>query len=182
MPLLCGLHIPKEILFNHLNLCKIGQRAGFVAVAGVHPLIHGLYLQVITALSLIFLPLNQDISTFLFLSSIMFTTIVFNCHCNFIYQKSSFVNKSTTVNHQPLPLFVNTVFLWNSVPLHILNDLNPKSFRHSLYHYIQIDVFVPLHVCNLICLLYFCSCSVLFVADTLYRLCFCVCLHYFSLW
>ena len=75
MLLLHGLHIPKKIL-NCLNLCKIGQHAGSVAVAGVHPLIHGLYLQVIAALSLIFLLLNQDVSTFLFLSSIIFTTII----------------------------------------------------------------------------------------------------------
>ena len=53
-----------------------GQHAGFVAVAGVHGPIHGLYLQVIAALSLISLPLNQDVSTFLFLYSIIFITNV----------------------------------------------------------------------------------------------------------
>ena len=45
-------------------------------ICGVHGPIHGLYLQVIAALSLISLPLNQDVSTFLFLSSIIFITNV----------------------------------------------------------------------------------------------------------
>jgi len=31
------------------------------------------------------------------------------------------------------------IFLWNSVALHILNDLNCKSFRHSLYSFMCIN-------------------------------------------
>ena len=39
-------------------------------------LIYGLYLQVIAALNLLFLPLNQDANIFLFLSYMTFTIIV----------------------------------------------------------------------------------------------------------
>ena len=145
MLLLCGLHIPREIL-NCLNLCKIGQHVGFVAVAGVHGPIHGLYLQVIAALSLISLPLNQDVSTFLFLSSIIFianvhssSLIVINSISSTRSHHLSINPPQSTINSRHYSFFVNTVFLWNSVPLTILNDPNPKSFRHSLYHYVCVN-------------------------------------------
>ena len=49
-----------------------------------------------------------------------------------------FVPPQLTINPRRYSFFVNTVhvFLWNSVHVHILNDPNPKSFQHSLYHYV----------------------------------------------
>ena len=73
------------------------------------------------------------------------TSIKFNCHCKFnsvLSTRSHHLSISppqSTINSRRYSFFVNTVFLWNSVPLHILNDPNPKSFRHSLYHYMCVD-------------------------------------------
>ena len=70
------------------------------------------------------------------------TSIKFNCHCKFNSISStrshhlSINPPQSTINSRCYSFFVNTVFLWNSVPLTILNDPNPKSFRHSLYHYV----------------------------------------------
>ena len=145
MLLLCGLHIPREIL-NCLNLCKIGQHVGFVAVAGVHGPIHGLYLQLSDCCSQLNLPTLESRRQYLsisFLHNIYHqrTSIKFNCHCKFNSISSTRSHLSinppqSTINSRRYSFFVNTVFLWNSVPLTILNDPNPKSFRHSLYHYV----------------------------------------------
>ena len=70
------------------------------------------------------------------------TSIKFNCHCKFNSISStrshhlSINPPQSTINSRRYSFFVNTVFLWNSVPLTILNDPNPKSFQHSLYHYV----------------------------------------------
>jgi len=112
------------------------------------------------------------------------TCIMFNCYCK-LNSISSTRNHHLSIaikvhHHQTSILVVThsfsittaTVFLWNSMPLHILNDPNSKSFRHSLYNYMRLNIFVSLVLfCKLVCLLYFCSCSVFFVANNLYRLC-----------
>ena len=73
------------------------------------------------------------------------TSIKFNCHCKFNSISStrshhlSIIPPQSTINSRRYSFFVNTVFLWNSVPLTILNDPNPKSFRHSLYHYVCVN-------------------------------------------
>ena len=72
MPLLCGAHILQEIL-NYLNLCKIGQLGGFMAVAGVLQQTLRPFHQVIAALILVFQPSKQDVSFFLYLFFMIFT-------------------------------------------------------------------------------------------------------------
>ena len=45
----------------------------------------------------------------------------------------SLVPPQSTINSRRHSFFVNTAFLWNTVPLHILKDNNRNSFWHHLY-------------------------------------------------
>ena len=70
------------------------------------------------------------------------TSITFNSHCSFNSIAStrshhlSLVPPQSTINSRRYSFFVNTTFFWNTVPLHILEDSNRKSFRHHLYNYL----------------------------------------------
>ena len=73
------------------------------------------------------------------------TSINFNRHFKFNTVLStrshhlSLCPPQSTINSRHYSFFINTVFLWNSIPLYIFNDSNPKSFRHSLYCYVCVN-------------------------------------------
>ena len=89
---------------------------------------------------------HQYLSTF-FLHDIFnhHTSINLNNHCTFNSISStrshqlSLCPPQSTINSQRYSFFVNTVFWWNSVPLHILNDFNRKSFQNSLYNFMCVN-------------------------------------------
>ena len=69
------------------------------------------------------------------------TSLSFDQFCDFNSMPSrshhlSLIPPTSTINSRRFSFFVNTTFLWNSIPIHILEDRNPKSFRHSLYNYL----------------------------------------------
>ena len=50
----------------------------------------------------------------------------------------SIVPLQSTINSWRYSFFVNMTFLWNNIPIHILENSNRNSFRHNLYDHFMI--------------------------------------------
>ena len=94
----------------------------------------------------LFQPFSPDDNTYQCASSMTFIVffLSFSKYCNFNPASStrshrlSLLPPISTINSRRYSFFVNTTFLWNSIPLSILQQNDIPSFRRSLYNYLCI--------------------------------------------
>ena len=102
---------------------------------------------------------------------------------------------SSTINPYCYSFFINTPFLWNTIPLRILQLSDAKAFQAALHRFLFVWFIILFCVscfsceCVCVCILYICICSFC-VGSTLAGIAFCVpisltkliILSYFILW
>ena len=144
MLLLFGVHMLRGTSICW-SLFRAGRLDGYVAAVGSQLIHHGQFHPVIAALNLTFPLYKLDVIIYLYASSMIsiiniphfhLTSFVISTQLPSRSHHLSLIPPTSTINSRRFSFFVNTTFLWNSIPIHILEDRNTKSFRHSLYNYL----------------------------------------------
>ena len=133
-----------------MSRCKNMQLDGSVVVASVHHLILGPFPQMIVYPNFTFLLSNQkkissqSVSSLTYTTSkhpsnLMLTVSSTQQHLQEVTMHLSLVRPHSTINSRRYSFFVNMTLLWNTIPIHILEDSNRNSFRHHFYDYLCVN-------------------------------------------